>query len=179
VEAAQEADLVRIDVPGARHDALVLDGLVDRTFGVGDQSAQGLVGVPVLAQDVRPQVGERLPFLLGREQLEHTEAEADRDGVRRRQDRAHLVGGAPPGSARSQDLPFAVHAEVAVNGDPGIGPYQEVLPSGVHAIDDVPAEVGRGKSRDAEIRREQAATGERLVEAPGRDEDGVAFGHGG
>lgn len=66
-----------------------------------------------------------------------------------------------------------------MDGDAGVRAHQEVLSPRVHPVDGMPAEIGRGIGRDPEIGREQTTAGERLVQAPGRDENGVAFGHAG
>ena len=66
---------------------------------------------------------------------------------------------------------MAVDREVAAR------PDQKMLSAGGHLPDGLPSQVGRGKSRYPEVGGQQATTGERLVEAPRCDEDGIAFGH--
>ena len=79
--AGEEAELGAVDGADAGEVALVEQRLAERAVGVGRQPADGLVLVPVGAEQVGPEVADDLVLVLAQHQLDDAELEPDADPV--------------------------------------------------------------------------------------------------
>src|SRR5699024_6965696 len=63
VHAADEADLAAVDVPDAGEIALVQQRQPDWPVRIAGQPRHGTIGVPVAAEEVRPEVADEVVFV--------------------------------------------------------------------------------------------------------------------
>jgi phage shock protein A len=178
VDAEQEQRLHLVEVADPREVALVEDGDADLLVGVLAQPSQGLVEVPVGAEDVGAQMADQAVLLGGGHEVDVVQPVADALPVLGREHQPHLVRRAPvPAGARPVDVPAAVHPEVGAQRPAVAETDQQMLAAGDHLGDRRPGQVDGRQLRDAELTAAQRAAGQRGVHPLRGQPDGVSFGH--
>ncbi len=174
-----EAELGGIHVADAGEPRLVEQGLLDRAVGLLPESAYGLVGVPVGAEQVGAEVTDQVGLAVTGHDLDEAESETHRDGVVGRQDHASGVGRPGPARPWPEHPPAALHLEVGVEGPTGVAvdPREQVLATRGGLADRGAGEVPGGERRHPEVGRGQHRAGERAVEEARRPPDGVTLRH--
>ena len=182
-DAGQEERLRLVEVADAGEVALLEQRGTDLARRVGGQASYRFGLVPAAVEVRRSeQVGAEMPddgrLLCGAEQLDDRQPVADGEPALRAQDDSHLpVGAAGPRCPRPEQTPAAVHLEVAVQRQPGVGAGEQMLAAADHLDDGLPGEIRRRELRDPEVAVHEDAAGERLVQPPRHQPDGVSLRH--
>ncbi len=151
-------------------------GLADRPGRVRAQPAFRLRRVPVRAEQVGAEVADR--GVLGRGGQDFHDAQQVADGLPLvvGEDQPDAVAAAGP-LGGGADPPGAVHAQVGVHRDTGVGPGQQVLPAGGGLGHRLAGEVGRREPGHPEVGAGQHPAGQCPVQLPRGEPHRVSLRH--
>jgi len=141
IEPFEETDLRLVDVAGPGHHSLIDQHGSGLALGMGAESSDCLVSIPVAAQYVRPQMPESLRFVGGADQFADPQSKAHRHDVGAFDHRPNLKAGTAPLLARLIQVPCPIHREMCVEGEAGVGSEQDVFSAGGNPQDRLPGKV--------------------------------------
>jgi len=175
MHADQERQFAGIDVADPSEVSLIEQGLRDGSTAITQQIADGQVGVPVLAQQVGPEVTDHGVLARGGEEIDGRQQMPNRPPPLSCQHEAHCVPH-PPGLGVF-DAPGAIHAQMSVQRPPIVEPHQEVFATGAYVKHGRARDAGGGQLRDAKVAFGNDLPGQCRVQSVGCPPDGVTLRH--
>lgn len=114
IEPAQEADLAAVDVANAGEVPLVEERFAHGALGAGSEAAHGLIGVPVVPEEIGTQMPDDARFVLRLQEVDHGEPKPHCHALGRAEHDPRLVAWSPPALAGLIHVPLSIHSKVGV-----------------------------------------------------------------
>src|SRR5690606_25145236 len=118
-DATQEAQLGAVHVADAGHDALIEQGHPDGAVRVAREIRRRALGIPVGAEQIRPEMPHCVVLPVASEYLDDAELEPHGLYVLGAEHDACLVSGLAPACSTWVDVPFTFHLQVRMDRDVG------------------------------------------------------------
>ena len=170
---ADETQFVAVDIADSGQHSLIQQRRGDGAVRLCRQIVGGNLRIPVVAQQIGPQVVNRVAVMGAFEDLQHAQVDADRADIAGFQDDPDpVVGTAYP----RRHSPAAVHLQMRVDTCRSDANEQMLAPA-AHLIDHVTAEVDCREAWHPDIAARQRAADQRLAQCVCGAENGVTLGH--
>jgi DNA-3-methyladenine glycosylase II len=178
VNSVQEARLRLVDIARPGDCSLVEQGGADLALRLGPKPADDLGWVPVGAEYVGTQVGEKGTLFCGLDHIEFSQAEAHRHPWFGLKHGPNLKPRSSPFVPGPVEVPCPFHLEVTMDGDSAVGSHQQVLAPRAHVVDHLARQIDCREPWHPKVGAREFLAGQGTVEALGGDEHCVAFRHG-
>ena len=176
MDSREEQGLGAVDVPDAGEQALIEQGVADRTTRALREKRERAIRIEVVAQGIRAQPRDQRPPRELRDELARRRPDQVGRDVARREAQAH----ARPRIRRlaAPAIEPSGHPEVDVHDEAAAPVMEEMLAVGLRAQEEAAVEAS-GFAGETALRRRYAHAAAREVERvpPGEAVDRVAFGH--